>query len=440
MFQKFNTDTLMGRFIKNLLSKEKIPLLDCVSANDVLIKDCQYIYRDFIIRCVETGILVEDDNDVLSPSENIYPSYALSQYENKNVAKFKVVCYYDENNTDLYTYSYHSHFHWYDKDTHTHLGNYLRYLRSHKNLNLMPFYNCYNSYEIEDVYLKHPVKTETLHPDDSLYPSEFIFPTMPRQYRNNSVPSYVLGRSSQYHVVAVPIKFNKEYTIALECQSEIQLRSVIYGSAGMIHKPGSINKYYSDDLVDSYCRIISSSFKKPFIYKVETTDPELYHRQRDLYLLIQLPSSCATTITVLEGNYVDIASIKTDYNFVREFSVYKNLSLLSLNTKETYAFSDRLVEYLLDNVITHLDPVGSDISRTQECLVKIDTLNGKSDDSGYSSFVKNHKTSSGVWDDAIKTSILNLVERFSNERSFHDQDGYVNKDIEDLFLRKGVLH
>lgn len=437
MFQKFNTDTLMGRFIKNLLSKEKIPLLDCVSANDVLIKDCQYIYRNFIIKCVETGILVDDDQEVLGPSEKIYPSYILPQ--DKNVARFKVICYYNENDIDLYTYSYHSHFHWYDKDTHMHLGNYLRYLRSHMNLDLMPFYNCYNSYEIEDVYLKHPFKTETLHPADSLYPSEFIFPTMPRQYQNNSVPSYVLGNSSQYHVIAVPIKFNKEYTIALECPSEIQLRSIIYGAAGMIHKPGSIDTFYSDDLADSYCRLTGSSFKKPFIYKVKTVDPEMYQRQHDLYLLIQLPISCATTITVLEGNYVDIASIKTNSNSVREVSVYKNLSLLSLNTKETYAFSDRLVEYLLDNVITHLDSVGSDISRTQESLVKLDALYGNSDTTSYSSFVENHKTSSGVWDDFIRTSILNLVERFSNERSFYDQDGYVNKDIEDLFLRKGVL-
>jgi len=40
---------------------------------------------------------------------------------------------------------------YYDSDTHYRLGRYLRYIRDVYNINLMPFYNCYNYKSVNNI-------------------------------------------------------------------------------------------------------------------------------------------------------------------------------------------------------------------------------------------------------------------------------------------------
>ena len=71
----------------------------------------------------------------------------------------------------------------YDMDTHRKLGDYLRLLRSVYGLDLMPLYNCFNNYFVDNVDL--------------------------------SSGNLSSNGNSHYRVTLVPIKFNKDYTITM---------------------------------------------------------------------------------------------------------------------------------------------------------------------------------------------------------------------------------
>ena len=426
MFQKFNSDTLMGRFVKGMLSKEPTPLLDCVKDGDILIEGCLYIYKHFVLKCETSGKLFVSPREELFPSDTLYPSITLLPNLGYIPATFKVVSHFDESIAESYMYRYKSNVHWYDSETHKHLGNYLRYLRDNKNLDLMPYYNCYNSYELSDIYLRNP-KQQALYPSESLFSDYTLYPRSSKSNRS----SYVLGKHDGYRVIAIPIKFGKLYTIALDCPSTLQLRCVIYGKSGMVRIPNTDNKYYSDMLEDTYRSMVYSQFNKPFIYSVETLDKQLYQLQNCLYLLIQVPSTCNSTLTVLEGNYLTNSNaIQTTTNYVRKYELFENLSLLAYNSKETYAFSDRLVEYLLMNVIHSGEEIPGNIRTYQKLLYANDPF--------YRSLVSSGSVSIGVWDEGIRRSVLRLIRDNEKKLSFSDQDGYINKDVEELIHKLGT--
>ena len=91
-----------------------------------------------------------------------------------------------------------------------------------------------------------------------------------------------------------------------------------------------------------------------------------------------------------------------------------NLSLLKTNDGVSYPFSDRLVEYLVNAVVTQTEYLDGNIQKVQEVL-KI-----------------NHKTL-GIWDDSIRSYLYNY---YTNDPSYEplDDNGYFNKDIERLFI------
>lgn len=422
----------MSRFIKNLLSKETIPLLDCVTDGDIVLGGCLYIYKHFVIKCLTSGKLYISQTDELFPSENIYPSVVLFPGSGENPATFKVVAYYNESSAKKFSYHYYSTEHWYDSDTHKHLGNYLRYLRDYKQIDLMPFYNCFNAHEIGDVYLNSST-TSLLYPANNLFPDYSLYPGILRTTtHDSSKDTYTLGYNDAYRVVSVPIKFGKRYTIALECPGTVQLRSVIYNESGMVRIPNTENQYYSDLITDSHRVFNYTRFHEPFVYSIETDDKRLYDRQKDLQLLIQMPVSNVSSLVVLEGDYTNVSVVKTNTNSVRSYTLHKNLSLLRMNTRETYAFSDRLIEYLLDNVITHNDEFPTNVSSVQQAVRGLDEI--------YRAAVDGNRVSYGVWDDAIRSAVIRIIEKYEDDIYFQDQDGFINKDVEDLLLRAGKVY
>jgi hypothetical protein len=330
----------------------------------------------------------------------------------------------------------------------------------------MHLYNCYNYSTVKDVYLNYlPVesrdysihipplspsdtlipsdslypnagytidvtsgKTETLYPEDSLYPDNTLYPGTVKKSLHK--PSYSIGRTTSTKLLAIPIKFNQTYTIALECPTRVLMRSIIYGEAGMTRVSYNSDKYYTDLLSNSYSMKVSTSFSKPFTYKVETNDTDLYNHEKDLYLVIQLPKANKSSVVVLEGDYTNLGAIRTNANFAKIYDIHRNLSLLKLNSKETYAFSDRLVEYLLNNVITHTDEFTDNIDRAQSALASVEST--------YAKLSAKDAVSMGVWDDGLKHSVLRLVENLKDSIYLQDQDGYINKDIEEVLYRMGV--
>lgn len=407
MFQEFFTDTLGSRFIKSLLQETPIPIFNSVVDGDILVSGVYYIYKDFVIQCNTGGILRVDSQETLYPSSILYPSKFLFPTYGYRSATFYVRSLIDENNSKIMR-AYKSKSNYYDSETHRYLGKYLRYIRTRTGLNLLPYYNCYNHKSIPDIqlFLTDPEKQDYVSSTTKIYAT-----TVSKQ---------------QYKVVAVPILFGKKYKIAVDCSSQVLMRSVIYSS---------VLNYEYTELLQGTEKIYSAlDFMHPVTYSVETSDPTLYSQERNLYLIIQLPQNNDSSIVVLE-NFDMRQGVYCDEDSVRVFD-FINPSLLYMNTTKSYAFSDRLIEYLLDNVVCSVDLISQNVSKIQMAISKIppQTTNkyGKALDNGYATL--------GIWDEAIPKTVLRLVNDYSKTHFILDQDGNINKDVEKLILTKGVSY
>ena len=350
MPQKFFTRSIESDFIKQLLRKEPIPIMDSAIKGRTVYEGYSYVYDGNIIKCTKTGVLGGGaEYSVVTPVAD---------------SKF---CF--GNFTSRTTY--------YDSATHYQLGNYLRYYRDKTGVDLMPFYNCFNYTFITDLYLRK-VDGKT------------------SQY------GYVKESNDNYKVAAVPVKMGMEYTIFIDCPYEVLVKPLFYNEYGLVEKEGG--SYLADtikilkDSEDTDGKFVLSypqmSFNNPIKVKIDlTTDyekgiGEFYAFQRYLYLAIQLPASNNSSIVVLEGDYtgryfkyfgadaysangimvggVDVSEeYKTEVINKQNYLMLRQPSLAFCNTGTTFAFSDRLIEYLLLNVITSEEQLDGNISFVQ---------------------------------------------------------------------------
>lgn len=406
MFQKFYTDTLGSRFIKSLLAQTPIPLFDCVIDGDHLIKGRYYVYKRFIIKCVSSGVLAVSLNETLYPSDKIYPSVFLFPGTGLRCATFNVKAYVDEPNHKTHSV-FKSTTNYYDSETHYHLGRYLRYLYATTGLNLLPFYNVYNSTYFTDIEL------------DAI---------------NQKDVSISRVATQRFKVVAVPIKFGTSYSIAIDCPSQVLMRACIHDKSGFIEEtrlpvedPSSNITSLITTLADSGRVYSNLRFDSPVNFRIETSSTSAAMLQHNLYLIIQLPSNNDSSIVVLE-NFNVSSGVRCDENSIRQPEFF-NASLLRMNTHTSYAFSDRLIEYLLEGVVSETDLISQNTAMVQ-------TLVGKIFPAYNISFIKGqHKK--GVWDKDISRLIYKLLEDSKNSTMYYDQDGNVNKDTETLLYSFG---
>lgn len=421
MFQQFNTDTLGSRFIKSLLSQTPVPLFTCVVDGDYLVEGCYYVYKNFIIKCHTGGVLRVSESEALKPSEMLYPRddlfpaiylYPESGYR---FATFHVLSYIDSN--DRFNFNtFDSSVSHYDSDTHIQLGKYLRYLQSTSGPDLMNYYNCYSGITFGDVELK------TAH--------EFQFEHVTVQ------------RVSQqrYKVIAVPILFGKTYSIFLDCPSEVLVRACLYDKTGLIDSSVSFAETSNDiktpivtDALDTALKnsgriYTHMRFKTPETFRIEIDELSSMLLQKYLYLLIQVPLSNNSSIVVLE-NFDDSTGIACDENHVRKYITKPYLT--KMNTYCSYAFSDRLVEYLLGNIISSQDSNRKNIEKVQDAL-------SQTNPSYKIKLIKNPKQK-GYWDSSISSLLFNIAETELRDNCY-DQDGFVNKDMEQIIKKKGLLY
>ena len=136
MFQKFHEQTLIARFIKHLLATEYVPSLQTIREGSNLVAGCNYYFNDNIVECLQSGK---------------FGSTAQVRYHTEQCLMRNFI----------------SNVSWYDEETHKNLGYYIRYFRDKYSIDLMPYYNCYNSKELDDVYLKF-THEEMLTPEDDV--------------------------------------------------------------------------------------------------------------------------------------------------------------------------------------------------------------------------------------------------------------------------------
>ena len=422
--QKFFTDTLISRFIKYMLTQVNIPLLPCVNTMYPLYEGVTYLYDNNVIKCTKSGALLNVYHNGAYPNIDLFPASYLFPGE-ENIGGY-VSATYDKIknqaqgiNSPLNYYTYHSSCSYYDPETHKHLGNYLRYLRDCYNLDLMPYYNCYNQKIINNVRLI------------------------------NSGDNFVIKQSfdDNYRLLIVPIKYNYNYTIALQSSKPVMLRAVVWNNH-MIKD--SINRYYSnyESIKDSFKYFSQTKFNEPFLYNVSLENElkkenivNLYSQIDNLYLIIQVDKSVNSSLVVLEGDYTNLNTIECytpvldsdeSYDNIRKQSLGSKLSLLYLNDGNSYPFSSRLVEYLLGNVISQYDTLTGNIRKSQIAVTS--TLQKLNSNNNYKLL-----SSPGVWNEKLKQAIFNLTNTIEPDNFYQDLDGNINKDVEQMFWLKGGI-
>lgn len=410
MFQKFNTDTLGSRYIKSLLAQTPIPVFDCVFDKDRIFEGCYYVYKNYIIKCAKTGRLIVDrytalyPSDTLYPSDELYPGLQETNYIPPDAAKFYVVRTVDVPDPKIFS-AYTSSKTFYDSETHHHLCRYLRYLYSTTDINLLPFYNNYSNLTLRDVELGISIKDNSVH---------------------------VVRRTTQrFKVVAIPIMFGQKYTIHLDCPTSLLLRACIYDNSGFVDESGS-NTFIHEELkvaLQSSGRQLSSSrFDKPFSFSIDAPDAKSVRVQKDLYLLIQLPMYNDSSIFVRS----DVLNKTMSEDGVLMKPIVLNPSLSKLNTRCSYAFSDRLIEYLLGNIITKNEQISENVEKIQVALSNINNSYKQKFDEGV------YKV--GIWDSQLTSEVLELMSPECAGNRVYDQDGYINKDVETVLQNKGVTY
>lgn len=399
--QKFYDNTVISKFIKCLLSNFNIPLINTCTDDDVLIPYNFYIKDNFIV-----NVLPELDSEGKNKIDIIEP-------------------YEFGNNYQGLTTQYESNIIGYDSKTHYYLGEYLRALRDIQGIDLMPFYNCYNSTYLRDI--------ELIETDSSF------------TYNIITDPRFI---SNDYKTVAIPIKFDKTYTIALDCPVPYLMMPIIYGNKGIIHDIA-----FDEMSSENITKVNSSQFDKPFTYKISWHDYCSKYSKRTnykdvcgklayekfLYLILQIPNNIKTSITVLEGDYTNVSVLKiinTSSSYFSELSdsdlnkiLLSDLSLLNRNDGTTYAFSDRLVEYLLLNVIDKNDDISQNIARIQTYASSLANQSINKYPRLLSSAPK------GVWTEDLRIYLYYLT--MNNSRLFNklDINGFVDKDVESIITK-----
>lgn len=211
----------------------------------------------------------------------------------------------------------------YDTYTHKYLGDYLRFERDYNDVDLMPLYNCYSNQIEEDI---------------------------------------------EYKYVYLPVIYGKDYTL---CLSNLKNVSYILTDKTTIL---DIKKEFEEKDIQTINNI---SFKEPYLLTTpKITSVENISKEENLKFVLRLPKTATTSIVCVEGNYKKAAKnyINLEPNFNEEENnnyadvdlnqYISNLSLLNYRysvSKNSYPFADRLLEYIIDNVITTNDQISNDI-------------------------------------------------------------------------------
>ena len=148
---------------------------------------------------------------------------------------------------------------------------------------------------------------------------------------------------------------------------------------------------------------------------------------KDNYLEKHYPSFTSEQWHAITVEIFDIEEIKTNLTQAKS-PLLSPLGLLQVSDGNIYAFSDRLVEYLVQNVINHLDEFSKDIERIQTySKSEINWLKNAS--RYYGDIVP------GVWDKDFQRYLFDLVKDSKILGRHIDLTGYADKDTETIITR-----
>lgn len=394
--QKFNTNTIVSSYIKELLKDFNLPRVRVWLDNEPKVNECIYLKNLEFVKY--------QDEKLTKVGDYIY---------NK---KYLNITHSLINNSLTY-----------DSITHKYLGEYLRFIRDYKHLDLMSMYNCITNEFPKNMNLTFNSST------------------------TGAVSKVEMDASNgEYTIYMANVSAFHNYTIAIDCSENIELFAGYYnnGLYKVTNNSTSVESFYQN----TYERHSSNRHQKPFVYS-KLNNSSLFTKERldhnyNLYLFIKVPASCKSSIVVLEGDYtkccnyipkdnsmfrslllpetlvVDSSTSAADLKTCYEVGEYLSRpQLLSMSTTTTYPFADRLIEYLVENTITELDTIRDDIVRVQKTYVS----NKFKETYRYSLENIEHY---GVWSEELRQLTYRLAIDTNKINSKFDIIGYIDKDME----------
>lgn len=483
MFQEFNTTSLVVDFVQQLLASAPLPVYETVQTGDIILQGRYYVYEQYIIRCIKTGtfdpgaikytavdtnyVLVNDDTIThehyvptskyydeslhrrlgrylsrlrattglnLFPFYNCYAGREINGIKIDSFKKDPLICGEDDTSTP-------------EVDQIT--------AGSSKVAGFSYLSDLSGGYEVvqnsTDRLVAIPVKfghTYTISVDCS---------------------SRILGRCFFLNHSGNLLLFEDEYNTNVIDPSFYLEGTIFQNSATRFASP----LVYTVPLVEN--------IEDKWLLE------QLYSHESSLHLVLQLPKTCTSSIAVIEGSFDNIydkhdvdSKVIASEGVTRFIGTRENLpavanegdvcivgsneyfytnkewlhlsdtqtenamsfdnqlsgayikvvpKLLNYNTGISYAFSDRLVEYLSSNVINSEDKIAGNIRRIQQVMEVRDFQ--------FSRYDKQWNTY-GSWHSTLSEAIARFLQSVDYQSwSKFDQDGNVNRDVEYLLSRFG---
>ena len=199
---------------------------------------------------------------------------------------------------------------------------------------------------------------------------------------------------------------------------------------------------------NKYVSLKYTSFRDGFTYTTPKPEKSTYPYTRFFRMFIQLPLNIESSIVVLEGDYttkntaygtytyneeekqltIDISDFPTKVK--QNQTLLSDLSLTQIAGTVSYAFSDRLIEYLTYNVITSEETITQNILRVQQYASSL--INAKLN---HTEPFNMSLSTPDVWDTKLQTYLFNLAKESKYIQNKLDLTGYVDKDVEQVITR-----
>lgn len=408
----FNNHELSTYYIKALLKSFNLPTCNVWIPGMKIYKDAFYIYNNTISKSLVTG-------NPTNFNDNFKVIFEDYKFGNKVLNFTKVL---NSNSFD------------YDSYTHDYLGNYLRFIRDYKGLDLMPLYNCFSNKEVTDLTIK------------------------------SSIGETLIETNEDCKVYMINVNPFTEYTLYIDSVEPVELVAGYYDNGLIdIFNLLETNSSLSFPYEVTYQKYPKSSFNKPLLYDKLSSknleenwksvlNPIVYSQRQNLKLFIKVANITSTSsIVLLEGNYLKNSIMhfdNIDYKIINKIQgipysdediskpvkkylydqnepreILTKLGLVKFNTGNSYPFSNRLLEYLYNNVISQTDDIDNNILRVQRLLY------GRTDKE------VNLSTSGldGIWSNSIRNVLYGIAKNNKDIlNNKFDILGYCDKDLEQL--------
>lgn len=449
MYTKFYDDTIITKFIKYLLSVTYVPLIKTFTPNSYIVEGVNYLYPGKLLKAKVTDTVNTYSSNYFDVVKNYVPDESY----------FNINSLYISNTSS------------YDTATHIRLGNYLRFLRDYYGINLMYFYNCfageyvnvvgiseegtYSTSTTSDLYkvLSVPVKfgqTYNIAIDCDtkvemacgFMNSKGIVTDINETF-NNSVSSYDCANGIKFSSPFVYRTVQPRYetsgmwgtqVISSEKLFRLFIRIPTTCTSSIVVIEGDLSTNRGNRYIGSNYDVIPTNSKTVtftnFIptFNSKATDGRWVPIDVVHTVEGRVARNTDGDTIANNGNQIDFTSTEEESYCVSP------LGLLQWNDENTYAFSDRLIEYLLLNVVTPHDTISKNIQRLQESSSVVN--------SGIANYFPPYSSvySPGVWEEGFRSYLFELMRNVKITSGYPQVDilGYGDKDVErQLLLRRG---